>query len=307
MNVNVFDSGSICIHGKEFPRQFTFHRKHRRKSHLKKQVFDTSEKLISEQSDEIYGVTPINWEDSSWKRVSLVSDEEVIQSLACKGLRIFRFCAMSWKPVSNTASEQQLDWFKVSSQYRALDTIDEEPMEFEWNIFPRFTSLQLIQEVQKFMNKMSEPAQLQGRIIFMSMFNDIIWVHGYSVQTITLPFLPCVGEKMLFSQQEYNRFRCITWNTRGLIGSPTSPQLTRERQLIYFTRLIMNNDITSVAILAQEAFPVRRCTVFFPFTSVSGFALSKCLQPSFVVSHLFSWHVRVRNGCARFSVTCLFF
>ena len=39
----------------------------------------------------------------------------------------------------------------------------------------------------------------------------------------------------------------------------------------------------SVAILAQEPFPFRTCTVFFPFTSVSGFVLSKCLQPSFVV------------------------
>ena len=48
-------------------------------------------------------------------------------------------------------------------------------MEFEWNIFPGFTSLQLIQEVQEFMTKMADPEQFQGRIIFMSMFNDIIW------------------------------------------------------------------------------------------------------------------------------------
>ena len=48
-------------------------------------------------------------------------------------------------------------------------------MEFEWNIFPGFTSLQHVQEVQKFMSKMDEPEQFQGRIIFMSMFNDIIW------------------------------------------------------------------------------------------------------------------------------------
>ena len=48
-------------------------------------------------------------------------------------------------------------------------------MEFEWNIFPGFTALQLVQEVQNFMNKMSDPDQFQGRIIFMSMFNDIIW------------------------------------------------------------------------------------------------------------------------------------
>ena len=41
-------------------------------------MFDISEKLIVGQSDEIYGVNPINWEDSSWKQLSLVSDEEVI-------------------------------------------------------------------------------------------------------------------------------------------------------------------------------------------------------------------------------------
>ena len=43
-----------------------------------KQIFDISEKLIVEESGEIYGVNPINWEDSSWKQLSLVNDEEVI-------------------------------------------------------------------------------------------------------------------------------------------------------------------------------------------------------------------------------------
>ena len=34
-----------------------------------KQMFDISEKLISEQSDEIYGVNTISWRDSSWKHL----------------------------------------------------------------------------------------------------------------------------------------------------------------------------------------------------------------------------------------------
>ena len=34
--------------------------------------------MISDQSDGIYGVKTINWEDSSRKYLSLVSDEEVI-------------------------------------------------------------------------------------------------------------------------------------------------------------------------------------------------------------------------------------
>ena len=48
-------------------------------------------------------------------------------------------------------------------------------MEFEWNILPGSTSLELVREVQKFMSKMGEPEQFQGRFIFMSMFNDIKW------------------------------------------------------------------------------------------------------------------------------------
>ena len=43
-----------------------------------KQMCDISEKLISEQSDEIYGVKTINWEDSSWNYLSLIGDEQVI-------------------------------------------------------------------------------------------------------------------------------------------------------------------------------------------------------------------------------------
>ena len=69
-----------------------------------------------------------------------------------------------------------MTWFKSSSQYRALDTIVGEPMECEWNVFPRFTTLQLCNKVQEFLSKMSKQSEeFTGRIIFMSMFNDISW------------------------------------------------------------------------------------------------------------------------------------
>ena len=41
-----------------------------------KQMFDKSEKLVAEQSDEIYGMNTINWCDSSWTHLSLIGDEE---------------------------------------------------------------------------------------------------------------------------------------------------------------------------------------------------------------------------------------
>ena len=82
---------------------------------------------------------------------------------------------MNENPRSNMAWEERLAWFKNSPENRALDTIDGEPMEFEWNIFPGFTTLQLCNKVQEFMSKMSDPSEFKGRIIFMSMFNDISW------------------------------------------------------------------------------------------------------------------------------------
>ena len=82
---------------------------------------------------------------------------------------------MNQNPTSNTVWERQLGWFKDSWQYRTLDTIDGEPMEFEWNIFPGFTTLQLVHKVHKLMSKMGKPEQFQGRINIMSMFNDIKW------------------------------------------------------------------------------------------------------------------------------------
>ena len=144
-----------------------------------KQMFDIFEKLIVGQSAEIFEVTPINWEDSSWNHLSLVNDEEVTSLSHAKVYvcsdPVLCLGKVNQNPTSNSAWEEKLSWFKSSSEYRALDTIDGEPMEFELNMFPGFTTLQLCNKVHEFMIKMGDPSQFQGRIIFMSMFNDILW------------------------------------------------------------------------------------------------------------------------------------
>ena len=53
-----------------------------------KQMFDISEKLIAEHSDEIHGVNTIYWGDSAWKQLSLIGDEEVI-SLSLAKFHVF--------------------------------------------------------------------------------------------------------------------------------------------------------------------------------------------------------------------------
>ena len=102
-----------------------------------KQMFDISAKLMSEQ-DEIYGVKTIGWEDSSWKYLSLIGDERVINLQRTK-VYVFSDSVLCLGKIhentqSNAAWEQRLEWFKTSQEYRNLDRIDGEPMEFEWNI-----------------------------------------------------------------------------------------------------------------------------------------------------------------------------
>ena len=111
------------------------------------------------QSDEIYGVTPINWEDSSWKHLSLVGDEQVINLQSTK-VYVFSDSVLclgkvTQNPTSNMAWEDRLTWFNSSPQYTALDRIDGEPMEFEWNIFQGFTTLQLSHKVQELLLRSS--------------------------------------------------------------------------------------------------------------------------------------------------------
>ena len=118
-----------------------------------KQMIDTSTKLVSEQ-DEISGLETIGWENHSWKFLSLIGDERIINlqrtkvyvfsdSVLCLG-------KISGYPESNEAWQQRSGWIKSSQNYRNFDRIDGEPMEFEWNIFPGFNTLQLSEESQKF-------------------------------------------------------------------------------------------------------------------------------------------------------------
>ena len=97
--------------------------------------------------DEIHGLDKIHWEKNSWKRLALIGDETVINlqstkvyvfshSVLCLG-RIFQH------PNSNEAWKNGIAGVKSGKSYRDYDGINGEPTEFEWNIFPGFTTLQL--------------------------------------------------------------------------------------------------------------------------------------------------------------------
>ena len=142
-----------------------------------KQMFDITSKLVSEQ-DEINNLDKIHWGKNSWKQLSLIGDETIINlqrtkvyvfsdSVLCFG-KIFQH------PESNEAWKKRVAGIRSEKCYRDYDGINGEPTEFEWNICPGFTTLQLCGKVTDPLSRLGEaPETFTGRILFMSMFNDI--------------------------------------------------------------------------------------------------------------------------------------
>ena len=229
-NVYVFDIGSICVHGKELLRQFAFHQKYRGKSHFKADV----------RNIWTVDIGTIGWDFwSVSNQLGKFSMETVIsgqwwrshQSLACKGSRILRFCVMSWKDESEPNIKYCLGTTvgmvqrfitipNIGHNQRRTDGIRVE-------YFPGFTTLELVREVQKLMSKMGEPEQFQGRIIFMSMFNDIIWeIKTMRRNVLLIPHLCLYSQKIssrtLVIPRTWIRNKVVFylhWQTKRRMGS----------------------------------------------------------------------------------------
>ena len=97
-------------------------------------MFDITLKLVSEQ-DEINNLDKIHWRRNSWKQLSLIGDEPVINlqrtkvyvfsdSVLCLG-------KIHQHPESNEAWKTRIEWIINEKSYRDYDGINGEPTEFE--------------------------------------------------------------------------------------------------------------------------------------------------------------------------------
>ena len=68
----------------------------------------------------------------------------------------------------------ELRGVRAERSYGDYDAVNGEPTEFEWNIFPGCTTLQLCDKIIDLLSDLGEaPETFTGSILFMSMFNDI--------------------------------------------------------------------------------------------------------------------------------------
>ena len=167
-----------------------------------KHMFDITAKLVGEQ-EEINNVDKIHWEKLSWKHLSLIGDETVINlqrakvyvfsdSVLCLG-RVHQH------PESNEAWKKRIEWIINEKSYRDYDGINGESTEFamirdpigenlqrlwwyQWRVdrgqveyFPRISPRcsSAVESPIYWADEEKHHKTFTGRILFMSMFNDI--------------------------------------------------------------------------------------------------------------------------------------
>ena len=140
-------------------------------------MFDVIAQLVNNQ-EEIHGLDKIQWEKDSWTRLSLIGDETVINLQSTK-VYVFSDSVLCLgkvlqHPDSNEAWKNRVTGIQSRKSYRDYDAVNGESTEFEWNIFPGFTTLQLCGKINDLLSDLGQtPETFTGRILFMSMFNDI--------------------------------------------------------------------------------------------------------------------------------------
>ena len=113
---------------------------------------------------------------NSWTRLSLIHDEVVINLQSTK-VYVFSDSVLCLgkvlqHPECNEAWKNRVARVRAERSYRDYDAINGESTEFEWNIFPGFTTLQLCDKISDLLSSMGKtPETFTGRILFMSMFN----------------------------------------------------------------------------------------------------------------------------------------
>ena len=140
-------------------------------------MFDVTAPLVNNQ-EEINGLDKILYGKNSWTRLSLIDDEIVINLQRTK-VYVFSDSVLCLgkvlqHPESNEAGKNRVAGIRSVKSYRDYDAITGESTEFEWNIFPGFTTLQLCDKINDLLGNLGQtPETFTGRILFMSMFNDI--------------------------------------------------------------------------------------------------------------------------------------
>ena len=132
-----------------------------------KQMFDVTAQLVNNQG-EINCLDKLLWGKNFWTRLSLIDDELVINLQRTK-VYVFSDSVLCLgkvlqHPESNEAWKNRVAGIRSEKSCRDYDALNGESTEFEWNIFPGFTTLQLCDKISDLLSNLGQtPATSTGR------------------------------------------------------------------------------------------------------------------------------------------------
>ena len=135
-----------------------------------KQMFDVTAQMVNNQ-EEISCLDKILYGKNSWTQLSLINDPVVIGLQSAK-VYVFSDSVLCLgkvlqHPECNEAWKNRVAGVRAERSCRDYDAINGESTEFEWNIFPGFTTLQLCDKISDLLSSLGQtPEFFTGRILF---------------------------------------------------------------------------------------------------------------------------------------------
>ena len=136
-----------------------------------KQMFDITAQTIH-NDDEIHCLDKLVDQSNSWTKLSLI-DDPVIICLQSTKVYVFSDSVLCLSkvlhPECNEAWKSRVAGVRAERNYRDFEIVSGESTEFEWNIFPGFTSLQFCDKISDLLSSLGQsPETFTARILFMS-------------------------------------------------------------------------------------------------------------------------------------------
>ena len=165
-------------------------------------MFDISLRLIAENAFEILNSSTMIYDLSPWMRMTLCHDQAI--KWATAKAHVYSDSVLCMERIhqpseANTKWKELIHYFQQSSEYAELSGIDGEPIEFEWNNSPGFTSIEILRHIQQDLNaRRINPDQHEGRMRFTPMFNVIDWTEEI------LMYVSRMSEKLLTTPMSFS-------------------------------------------------------------------------------------------------------
>ena len=120
-------------------------------------MFDVTAQIVNNE-EEITGLDKILYGKNSWTQLSLINDPVIINLQSTK-VYVFSDSVLCLgkvlqHPECNEAWKNRVAGVRAGRSYRDYDAISGESTEFEWNIFPGFTTLQLCDRISDLLSSL---------------------------------------------------------------------------------------------------------------------------------------------------------